>query len=155
MSSIKKEGATGSTNNTKNSEDIIGTNNSETIPLTKLLNVYKLKVSFGSIEKYFTLDSGANDVFINGDLERELLLDGLIKKSDYLSTHPYRMADGTMVDCRRIKLNNITIGGYTINNVIVAISDKSAGMLLLGKSLLDKFSDWKIDNKKEELILSR
>jgi hypothetical protein len=37
----------------------------------------------------------------------------------------------------------------------VAITEKSNGMLLLGKSLLDKFSDWKIDNQKEQLILTR
>jgi predicted aspartyl protease len=94
-------------------------------------------------------------VFITSDFERDLLLEGLIKKSDYLSARLYRMADGSQVECRRLKLNNIKIGGFAINNVIVAITEKSNGMLLLGKSLLDKFSDWKIDNQKEQLILTR
>jgi predicted aspartyl protease len=157
MSSIKtkNEETQGSTTFLRNPDDIKGPNNSETVSLTKLMNVYKLKVSFGSIEKYFTLDSGANDVFITSDFERDLLLEGLIKKSDYLSARLYRMADGSQVECRRLKLNNIKIGGFAINNVIVAITEKSNGMLLLGKSLLDKFSDWKIDNQKEQLILTR
>jgi hypothetical protein len=157
MSSIKgnKDEPQGSTAFLRNPDDIKGANNSETVSLTKLMNVYKLKVAFGSIEKYFTLDSGANDVFITSDFERDLLLEGLIKKSDYLSARSYRMADGSQVECRRLKLSNIKIGGFTINNVIVAISGNSNGMLLLGKSLLDKFSDWKIDNQKQQLILTR
>jgi hypothetical protein len=70
-------------------------------------------LTFGSIEKYFTLDSGANDVFISSDFERDLLLEGLIKKSDYLTARTYRMADGSQVECRRLKLSNIKIGGFT------------------------------------------
>jgi hypothetical protein len=157
MSAIKgkKDEPQGSTTFLRNPDDIKGANPSETVSLTKLMNVYKLKVTFGSIEKYFTLDSGANDVFISSDFERDLLLEGLIKKSDYLSARSYRMADGNQVECRRLKLSNIKIGGFTINNVIVAITENSNGMLLLGKSLLDKFSDWKIDNQKEQLILTR
>lgn len=157
MASIKgkKDEPQGSTAFLRNPDDIKGANNSETVSLTKLMNVYKLKVGFGSIEKYFTLDSGANDVFISSDFERDLLLEGLIKKSDYLSARSYRMADGSQVECRRLKLSNIKIGGFTVNNVIVAITENSNGMLLLGKSLLDKFSDWKIDNQKEQLILTR
>ena len=157
MTSIKgkKDEPQGSTTFLRNPDDIKGVNNSETVSLTKLMNVYKLKVTFGSIEKYFTLDSGANDVFITSDFERDLLLEGLIKKSDYLTARTYRMADGNQVECRRLKLSNIKIGGFTINNVIVAITENSNGMLLLGKSLLDKFSDWKIDNQKEQLILTR
>ncbi|MBP6516172.1 MAG: BatD family protein [Chitinophagales bacterium] len=151
----KKDEPQGSTTFLRNPDDIKGANPSETVSLTKLMNVYKLKVAFGSIEKYFTLDSGANDVFISSDFERDLLLEGLIKKSDYLTARTYRMADGSQVECRRLKLSNIKIGGFTVNNVIVAITENANGMLLLGKSLLDKFSDWKIDNQKEQLILTR
>ena len=76
----KKDEPQGSTTFLRNPDDIKGANPSETVSLTKLMNVYKLKVAFGSIEKYFTLDSGANDVFISSDFERDLLLEGLIKK---------------------------------------------------------------------------
>lgn len=149
------KGYVGEEKATKNENDIVGENQVERISLTRLMGIYKIKVKIGSVEKYFTLDSGANDVFINEDTERDLLLDGVIKKSDYLPSRKYRMADGSYTDCRRLKLDGIQVGDFTVNNVVVAISEDSNGLLLLGKSLLDKFSSWSIDNKTEELVLTK
>lgn len=149
------KGSVGEEKATKNTNDIVGENQVERISLTRLMGIYKIKVKIGSVEKYFTLDSGANDVFINEDMERDLLLDGIIRKSDYLPSRKYGMADGSYTDCRRLKLNGIQVGDFTVNNVVVAISEDSNGMLLLGKSLLDKFSSWSIDNKTEELVLTK
>ena len=101
----------------KNANDIVGGGATERISLTRLMGIYKIRVKVGGIEKYFTLDSGANDVFINDDMERDLLMEGMIKKSDYLPTRKYKMADGSYVDCRRLKLSGIQIGNYIVNNV--------------------------------------
>jgi aspartyl protease family protein len=140
---------------TKSPGDIAGNVTTAKIPLTRVGGVYNVKVLMGGITKYFILDSGASDVFISSDLERELLLEGLIKREDYLSKKSYKMANGEMEECRRLKLDNIQIGDYTISNVIVAINANSNGMLLLGKSFLDKFSHWSIDNGAAELVLTR
>lgn len=135
--------------------DILGDIPKSEIKLSKLMNVYRLSVKFGTIEKYFVLDSGANDVFIDEALERALLMDGLIKKADYLSDQKYMMADGNQITCRRLKLSGFKIGEYTVNNVTVAITDQKSGLLLLGKSLLDKFKHWSIDNEKAILFLEK
>jgi predicted aspartyl protease len=50
-----------------------------------------------------------------------------------------------------VKLDNVIIGDYTINNVVVAIIED--GVLLCGKSILDKFKKWEIDQNNKLLIL--
>ena len=50
-----------------------------------------------------------------------------------------------------VKVDNITIGDFTLNNVIIGIID--GGSLLCGKSFLDKFKKWEIDEKNKVLIL--
>jgi len=134
-------------------KDIIGDNETEHVDLLHTMGVYKLKVKIGGVEKYFVLDSGAGDVFISTDYERELLLEGVIKKADYKSSKLYVLADGKQVECRRVVLNGIQVGGYTVNNITAAITDQKNALLLLGKSFLDKFSNWSIDNSKAQLIL--
>jgi hypothetical protein len=149
------EKTTGSTDTdtVERGKDIIGDSETERVDLLHTMGVYKLKVKVGSVEKYFVLDSGAGDVFISSDYERELLLEGLIKKADYKSSKMYILADGKQVDCRRVVLNGIQVGGYTVNNITAAITDQKNALLLLGKSFLDKFTNWSIDNSKEQLVL--
>lgn len=136
-------------------KDIIGENPTEKVSLTKLMGVYRANVKVGTVEKLFILDSGASVVFLSSDYERELLLDGVIKKEDYRSPRAYMMANGKKEECRRVVLNNVHVGGYVVNNVMAAISSQSEAMLLLGKSFLDKFSNWSIDNSSNTLILTK
>lgn len=135
--------------------DIVGGNETERIELFRQMGVYKVKVTAGGVEKFFILDSGAGDMFITGDYERDLLMEGLIKKKDYKSSRTYMMANGKQVECRRVVLNGIQVGGYTVNNITAAISEEKNAMLLLGKSFLDKFSNWSIDNSAGELVLTK
>ncbi len=74
-----------------------------------------------------------------------------MKKEDYLSKTEYTLANNKTVKGQKIKVNNIVIGDYTLNNVIIAIIDE--GSLLCGKSFLDKFKKWEIDKQNNVLIL--
>jgi predicted aspartyl protease len=48
-------------------------------------------------------------------------------------------------------VDNITIGDYVLNNVVIAVIDE--GSLLCGKSFLDKFKKWELDKENNFLIL--
>lgn len=135
--------------------DVVGYSKSDYVPLINYGVAFKVKVKVGNLSKYFIFDSGASDVLISSDFERELLLEGLIRKEDYLTDDYYSLADGSIVKCRRILLDDFEIGDFTVNNVIVAIVDNSDNSLLLGKSFLDKFSNWSIDNKNSTLYLEK
>ncbi len=140
---------------TKNPDDIRGAVTRDEIPISKLGNVSRVKVKIGSIEKLFIIDSGANDVMISSDFERDLIFDGVVSKKDYLSDKTYALANGEEVTCRRFKLNDMQLGGFTVSNVTVAVIEKKDITFLLGKSLLDKFTHWSINNQSSKLILEK
>lgn len=149
LSQAEKRNLTGSP------DDVLGDKPSAEILLTKLMNTYRLKVAVGNVEKYFILDSGASVTFITRELEEELIKAGIIQKKHYMGRQKFLMANGAMVDCRLVILNDVRVGEYILNNVMTAISETNQPILLLGKSVLDKFSNWKIDNDKSVLILER
>jgi clan AA aspartic protease (TIGR02281 family) len=134
-----------------NKDDIKTTNGNKQIKLEKEGSVYYITVKIGSMVRKFVLDSGASEINISEDLERELILDGIITKSDYLEKGTYKTANGIQ-ECRRVMLKNVTVGPYTISNVAASISNDNSP-ILLGKSFLDRFKKWSIDNDKSELIL--
>jgi len=134
--------------------DVVGSSKYDYINLLNLGVAYKVKITIGNLNKYFTLDSGASDVIISTEFERELLLEGLIGKENYIRDDYYELADGSIVKCRRLIINNVGIGKFKVNNVIMAVIS-SESTLLLGKSFLDKFDNWSIENENSTLYLER
>lgn len=135
-----------------NPDDIIGNLRSTRVPLTDYLKQgYKVKIDIGGVSKYFLLDTGASDLLISSELEKELLKKGAIQSADYAGESEYTLANGETVIARVVYLSNIQMGDYTINNVVAGIIE--GGSLLCGNSLLGKFSHWEIDQKNMQLIL--
>jgi clan AA aspartic protease (TIGR02281 family) len=112
---------------------------------------YKVKIKIAGVTKYFLFDTGASDLLIDRETERELLLNGSLKKENYLEKIEYKLANNQSVRAQKIKVDNISIGDYKVSNVVIAIMDE--GSLLCGKSFLDKFKTWEIDEKNKVLIL--
>ena len=134
--------------------DVSSTKKNDYIDVINNSSSYKVKISFEKISKYFIIDSGASDTSISVDLERDLLLDGIIKKENYLEDGYYTLADGREIKCKRIMLNNIKIGDFFVNNVIISIKG-TGNDLLLGKSFLNKFKKWSINNEQQNLYLEK
>lgn len=138
--------------NSYNIYDIKGGGYRSLIPLVDYLGQgYKIKINILGVTKYYLFDTGASDLLINRDTERELLLNGVLKKENYLNKTEYTLANNQTVKAQMVKLDNIIIGDYTLNNVVIAIIDE--GSLLCGKSFLDKFKKWEIDKQNDVLIL--
>jgi len=122
------------------------------IPLTDYFGKgYKVKITIAGVSKYYLFDTGASDLIIDRDTERELLLNGVLKRENYLNKTEYTLANNQTVKGQMVKVDNIVIGDYTLNNVVIAIIDE--GSLLCGKSFLDKFQKWEIDKQNNVLIL--
>ncbi len=138
--------------NTYVSEDITGESEQSIVQLTDYLGSgYKIKIIIAGKPKYYLFDTGASDLFIDRETERELLLDGIIQREDYLEMKTYILADNTPVEAQLVRIDGVVIGDYTVDNVVVAIMDR--GSLLCGKSLLDKFKKWEFDGESKTLIL--
>jgi hypothetical protein len=123
------------------------------VPLSKYGTMYKIKVTTGKSEKYFIMDTGADNCFLTKSYARELEDMNLIQQKDYIESAEYQDAHGKTVLHKRVLLNNVKIGDFTLNNVIFAIANNDAGGLLLGKDILDAFQSWNINNNNSTLEL--
>lgn len=141
-------------NNEINHNDVLSNFNYENIPIIQNNKLNKIKISFGKISKYFTIDSGATDSSISVILEKELLLQGVIKKQNYIEDGFYEIADGKVIRCKKVKLNNVKIGNFIVNNVTISIR-KTGVDLLLGNSFFSKFKNWTINNNEHILYLEK
>ncbi|MCF7569643.1 retroviral-like aspartic protease family protein [Sabulilitoribacter arenilitoris] len=126
----------------------------EEIKLKRESGVYHISIDIGGVTKSFVLDSGASEISLSSELEKEFIARGIIKKESYLEPALYRIADGSIISKKRVVLKNIKVGEYIVNNVTASIGSSNIP-LLLGKSFLDKFSKWTIDNTSEKLILEK
>jgi hypothetical protein len=122
------------------------------IKVERNLNVIELKI--GNLENSFILDSGSSDVSISTELEQQLLLSGYLSDKDYLANGLYKLADGSIKLCKRILLRSIIICNFKVFNTIASVSGEESP-LLLGKSFLNKFKKWTIDNSTSNLYLEK
>ncbi len=138
--------------NTYNTDDIEGDKYRSFVPLVDYLGQgYKIKISISGVSKYYLFDTGASDLIIDRDTERELLLNGVLKREDYLGKTQYTTANKQIMEAQMVKVDNITVGDYTLSNVVISIVNE--GSLLCGKSFLDKFYKWEIDKQNKVLVI--
>ena len=81
-----------------------------------------------------------------------LIRTGTIKKSDFIGTSKYRLADGSTVKSRTFIISSLKVGDRTVTDVRASIADVN-GPLLLGQSFLKRFKSWSQDNAAHELVL--
>ena len=127
---------------------------SDTIKTLTINGLTYIKIKTGSMVQFWLFDTGASDMLIGNEMEKKLKEEGYIKESDYLGTGEYTMANGTVDTCRKYVISNLRLGDFSINNIVMAVSDKSK-RIIAGRSLLNKFSNWLLDNKNNILILNR
>lgn len=135
-----------------NPSDIHGDATSSQVTLLQYANSgHKVKLSICGIDKYFLFDTGATDMIINTEIEKQLIKNGYLSEVNYLGETEYELADGSIAKGKIVVLNNVKIGDYTVDNVIVGVID--GGSLLCGHSLLNKFRKWEVTNGGQMLLL--
>lgn len=138
--------------NVYNPSDIVGEMPMSKVTLVDFLSQgYKVKIVIGGVERYFLFDTGAAELIINQTLAEELMTKGLLTEDQYVGQVNYQLADGSYVLADEVVLNNVQIGDYTVNNVVVDII--AEGGMLCGLGFLDKFKKWELDKHNKLLIL--
>jgi predicted aspartyl protease len=131
----------------------VGVENRDRVKMVESGGVYHVPVVINDALKLdFTVDSGAADVSIPSDVVLTLTRTGTIKKSDFIGTETYRLADGSAVSSRTFIIRSLKVGDRTVTDVRASIADVS-GPLLLGQSFLKRFKSWSQDNAAHELVL--
>jgi predicted aspartyl protease len=122
------------------------------VSLIRYGEMYKVKLTVGSSSKYYLMDSGASHCIISRSYARELEDLNIIKADSYIESGYYQLADGSEVLCRRVVLNNVKLGGFVLDGVVFAITEKEVGFIL-GKEIMNAFASWNINNSKSVLEL--
>lgn len=127
---------------------------SDSINVLNMTGMTFVKIKTGSLVKFWLFDTGASDMLITKDMEETLQSEKVITADNFTGIKEYEMANGIVDTCRTYKINGVKIGRYSIDNVIIAVSDK-AKRIIVGKSLINKFSSFMIINNNNTLILNR
>jgi len=123
------------------------------VPMQKVGGTYAVPVLINNaIALDFVVDSGAADVSIPADVVLTLMRTGTIKKTDFLGTKTYTLADGSTVPSSTFRIKSLKVGDRVVENVTGSLADVR-GSLLLGQSFLGRFKSWSIDNAKHVLML--
>lgn len=136
------------------SPDVSGKKMTDRVPVLPLGNLHKVKVTLGGVDQYYIIDSGASDCIISNTFAARLKDAGKLSADTGLGRSVYKLADGREVECDRFLAQGMVIGEFTVNNVVIAVIDEEI-QFLLGKSFLDKFFEWTIETRTNNLYLKR
>jgi predicted aspartyl protease len=100
----------------------------------------------------FIVDSGASDVTVPEEIVADMIRIGALTKDDFTGTNIYCLADGSTVLSEIFRIKSLKIGDRVIENVAGSVIGRE-GVPLLGRSLLNKFQRWSINNSKKTLEL--
>jgi hypothetical protein len=127
---------------------------SDTVPVLNLNGMTYIKINIGLSTYIWLFDTGASDLLITEEMEKQMKADNLLPDSNYIGIGEYEMANGIVDTCRKYRVDNLGFGKFTINNVTVAVTSKGK-KIIAGRSILNKFSQWTLNNRRNALILSK
>jgi hypothetical protein len=125
---------------------------SDTVTVLSLNGMTYVKMKIGTSVQVWLFDTGASDLLVDAETEKTLKAENILSESNYLGTVEYEMANGIIDTCRRYRVNKVQIGSFTVNNILLSVTDKGK-RLIVGKSLMNKFSQWILNNAQNRLIL--
>lgn len=126
----------------------------DTVSILNLNGMTYVKLKIGSLVQIWLFDTGASDLLITSEMEKTLREEKLIDDTNYLGIGEYEMANGAIDSCKKYRINNVKIGNFSVNNIIIAVSEKGK-KIIAGKTLFNKFARWTLNNEQSKLILWR
>lgn len=113
-----------------------------------------INVSVSGIFQDMSFDLGSGDPEISTATENELIDLGVITKQNYLIPGLYKLANDSIIKVKRIKLPFIKVGAFIVKEVICCVNPTNDAQSL-GKSFLNRFRKWTINNDDHTLTLER
>jgi TPR repeat protein len=127
---------------------------SETIQVQPQGGTYVVAVRINeTIILPFVIDTGSADVSIPTDVFLTLLRSGTVKRSDFVGTGTYILADGSNQSSERFILHEVRVGDHVVRNVVANVAPVK-GDPLLGQSFLSKLPSWTIDYQRNLLVFN-
>jgi clan AA aspartic protease (TIGR02281 family) len=125
---------------------------SVTLPLIKSGSIFYAKVIVNGHSEQYIFDTGASEFALKQSTYNQMVRNGNIQFKDRLPDRIYTLADGSIQKNKRCNIETIYFGNLKVDNVTAYIVPDNEP-LLLGKSVMDKFKSWRIDNHSNTLII--
>ena len=122
------------------------------IPLSSTNGMNSLNIKIGGKTQEYLIDSGASFLTISKSNYEFLKEIGVIRQSDIKEKITVKIADGSLKTYQSIIIPSIDISGFKVQNIKTLVTE---GDNLLGQSVLGQFSNWRIDNSKNQLIIEK
>lgn len=103
----------------------------------------------------FIFDTGASGVVINAELLSDLLSDGTLAATDFGPKQQVTVANGSTQDVYMVNARELSIGGYVLYDVAMAVIPNENAPLLVGQNVFNQFSQVSIDYQAKEILLSK
>lgn len=113
---------------------------------------YEVPCTINDLPLSFIFDTGASTVTISSLEASFMLKNNYLNKSDVLSKEHYLTASGSIEVGTRIRLKNVKIGDFSLDNIEATVVDSQNAPLLLGQSVLNRFG--KVDIDYENMIIT-
>lgn len=110
--------------------------------------VYKVPCKINGIPMTFILDTGASNVTISLNEAQFLFKQGLLNKSDIISSENYQIANGEIIEGTKINIKKIELENFLIENTVASVVHTQNAPLLLGMSAINKLGKISIENNK-------
>jgi gag-polyprotein putative aspartyl protease len=125
------------------------------IRLTRQGQRYLVPVSVNGLPAIgFVIDTGADTVALPAEIVLTLWRTGTLQSTDFIGDRVYVLADGSKLPSPTFRIRELQVGRQVIHNVEGNLNPALTDPLL-GGSFLSRFAEWRIDNQKQLLILSR
>ena len=136
-----------------NPNDIKGEKISSVINLKEIeKDHYYISIDFNGLKKDFVFDTGATSIAMSSDLLLELKKHGVKIRDLKIDAGSAKIASGQKVSFNKYVIDNVRIGNYLLNNVVVDVGSKGTSSLC-GIGLFNKFSNVEWNMKDETLKL--
>ena len=125
----------------------------ERVPVTSDGGVYSVPVHLNGVLRLdLVLDTGAAFVMIPADVALTLKRTGTLTIAQEANAQDFELADGSVVQQRRVVLCSLQVGSQRLRDV-EAIIGGLRSPLLLGQSALRRLEPWRLDTRSGHLIL--
>jgi hypothetical protein len=124
----------------------------DSVQIISVMGMHKIKITIGNETRVWMIDSGSSDLLVSDEFVKMLKQQKIISELNFIGEGHASLANNTRISCKRYKIDKVKIGRFVIDNVILS-SSNGVREFLVGKSLLNKFRSWTIDNKNNLLIL--
>lgn len=115
---------------------------------------YEVKGSMNGLKVNMIFDTGASGLIISKVEEQFMLKNGYLKESDYSHETTFKIADGSLLECKVYILKDFELGGVHIQNVEISTVEKESADILMGQSVMSRFGKFEVDNTRNVVRFS-